>query len=84
MIPFDPSCPSLNMDAAETPLEQTARHVREGDERIANQRSLIERLKESDPGDMLAAAEQFLLDMLAFQEQGREHLAREQAKLPTA
>ncbi len=64
----------------ETPLEQTARHVREGAERIAKQRSLIERLKEEGHVEMLTTAEQLLSDLNDFQRLGQEHLAREQAK----
>ncbi len=65
----------------ETPLEQTARHVREGAERITKQSILVEKLREEGPADMLATAEQLLSDLYDFQKLGHEHLAREQAKL---
>ncbi len=69
------------MEAQETPLEQTQRHVTEGEERIAKQKALIERLKHGGAEhEMLPAAEEMLVQMHEFQKQGEKHLEREKQK----
>ena len=69
------------MNSPETPLEQTQRHVTEGEERIVRQEALIERLEHGEgEREMLPAAQEFLAQMHGFQVQGEEHLAREKAK----
>ena len=75
-------CYTGRMLYAETPLEQTQRHVTEGEARIAKQQALIERLeRESRDHPMLPEARKLLADMHGFQELGEEHLEREKAKV---
>ena len=69
------------MESLETPLEQTQRHVTEGEERMAKQEALIERLKQGgEESKMVPAAQELLGQMHEFQKLGTEHLDREKAK----
>jgi hypothetical protein len=66
---------------SETPLQMTERHVREGEQRIANQKALIARLKHVGHAVPIDAAVDFLGQMEDFQRLSVEHLDRERAKL---
>jgi hypothetical protein len=63
----------------ESSLEQAERHVREGEERVARQAALVQRLvaRGLDP----AGAEAILESLRASLELSREHLRREYAAL---
>ncbi len=69
------------MPEPETPLQQTQRHVHEGAMRIDRQAALIEGLQRDGHEGMVAGARELLAAMENSQEQGREHLRREEAKL---
>jgi hypothetical protein len=66
----------------ETPLQMTERHVREGAQRIANQKALIARLKHVGNAVTIDAAVIFLGQMEDFQRLSVEHMDRERSKLP--
>jgi hypothetical protein len=66
----------------ETPLQMTERHVREGEQRIANQKALIARLKHVGNAVPIDAAVIFLEQMEDFQRLSVEHMHRERAKRP--
>ena len=66
----------------ETPLQMTERHVREGEQRIANQKALIARLKHVGNAVPIDAAVIFLEQMEDFQRLSVEHMDRERAKRP--
>lgn len=69
------------MPYPQTPLEQTHRHVIEGERRIDKQEALIERLEQGgEEREMVPAAKEFLEQMHDFQKLGQEHLEREKAK----
>ena len=68
----------------ETPLQMTERHVREGEQRIANQKALIARLKRVGNAVSIDAAVIFLGQMEDFQRLSVEHMDRERAKLPVS
>ena len=65
---------------AETPLEECQRHVTEGAERIARQKTLIDCLERDGHQRMLPGAYVVLTNLQATQQLGEEHLAREIAK----
>ena len=65
------------MESSESPLEQAQRHVTEGEQRIAKQKTLIEELKRDGHEDMLPAAHELLAQMQTVQRLGNEHLQRE-------
>lgn len=66
-----------SMNAGETELEMTRRHVREGAEHVANQRALIARLQEQAlPTE---EAEALLITFEDLQSQHEAHLARIEA-----
>ena len=69
---------------SETPLHMTERHVREGEQRIANQKALIARLKHVGNAVPIDAAVIFLEQMEDFQRLSVEHMDRERAKLPVS
>ncbi len=69
------------MSSSETPLEQTQRHVTEGEARLAGQEALIARLEQEGNEEMLSAARGLLVQMREFQKLGQEHLEREKAKM---
>ena len=69
---------------SETPLQMTERHVREGEQRIANQKALIARLKHVGNALQFDAAVIFLEQMEDFQRLSVEHMDRERAKLPVS
>ena len=66
----------------ETPLQMTERHVREGEQRIANQKALIARLKHVGNAVPIDEAVIFLGQMEDFQRLSVEHMDRERAKRP--
>lgn len=72
---------SSGMLCPETSLEQTQRHVTEGQARLARQEALVARLRQEDHLELLSAAQGLLAQMHEFQELGQEHLEREQAKV---
>jgi hypothetical protein len=69
---------------SETPLQMTERHVREGEQRMANQKALIARLKHVGNAVPIDAAVIFLEQMEDFQRLSVEHMDRERAKLPVS
>jgi hypothetical protein len=66
---------------SETPLQMTERHVREGEQRITNQKALIARVKHVGDSVQIDAAVIFLGQMQDFQRLSVEHMNRERAKL---
>ena len=68
----------------ETPYEQTARHVHEGEQRVANQRALIARLEQERHDAMLPVARELLAELEGFLQMAHEHLERKRAKACTA
>ena len=68
------------MKSAESPLEQTRRHVTEGEQRIARQETLIEELEQDGHANLLPAARELLAQLQSAQQLGREHLQREERK----
>ncbi|CDX55583.1 conserved hypothetical protein [Mesorhizobium plurifarium] len=62
------------MQTHETPLEMAERHVREGAERIARQRALIDRMAER--GQLSDEAQLFLDQLQAAQREHTAHLDR--------
>ena len=68
------------MESSETPLEQTQRHVKEGEDRIAKQQALIAELAHDGHDGMLPAAQELLAQFNTTQQLSREHLEREQTK----
>ena len=69
------------MGAAETPLEQAERHVREGEARIKRQELLITSLERGGHIRLLVDARDLLARMHEFQRIGLEHVRWERAKL---
>ena len=67
---------------SETPLQMTERHVREGEQRIANQKALIARLKHVGNAVPIDEAVIILGQMEDFQRLSVEHMDRERAKRP--
>ena len=64
---------------AEDPLAQAQRHVLEGEQRVAKQVDLLERMKaDGDSEQLIAAAETVLATLQQTLELSREHLALEQ------
>ncbi len=61
---------------SETKLEMAERHVRQGAERIAHQKSLIETFAEDGHDNMLPKAYEILGEFEATQAMSEEHLAR--------
>lgn len=68
------------MNDAETPLEQAARHVREGETRLAAQKALARRLERGGPSQELADAQEALAQLLDFQVLANERLQQELAR----
>ena len=68
------------MESAESPLQQTQRHVTEGEQRIGKQLALIEELERDGHVDMLPAARELLAQLQSAQQFGREHLQSEEHK----
>ena len=69
------------MPGPETPLQETQRHVHEGAMRIDRQGRLIEHLQRQGHERLLTQAKMLLVAMKDSQEQGLQHLSREEAKL---
>ncbi|WP_426954244.1 hypothetical protein [Muricoccus radiodurans] len=69
------------METNETPLQQAKRHLAEGDDRISKQEALIVKLVTEGPETELPAAQALLASMHQSQALGRQHLARELAKV---
>lgn len=73
-----------DVDKPESASEDTKRHVREGEERIAKQERLIAKLERDGHENSLPAARALLAQMKASQELSCEHLRRDEAKPPGA
>lgn len=71
------------MEHSESHLEQADRHVREGGERIARHKELIEKLRADDHEELLPDAEQLLRELEEAQRLSCEHLAIERADSET-
>ena len=65
---------------SETKLEMAERHVREGAERIARQKSLIETLIRGGHEKLLPQAHGLLVEFEAIQAMSEDHLARYRAE----
>ena len=72
------------MDKPESALEAAQRHVREGEERIAQQQGLIERLARDGHEHLLPAARELLAQIEHAHGLSCEHLERIEAKPPGA
>ena len=72
------------MPTDETPIQQTSRHLREGNERIAKQEALIVRLEQDGHDSLLPQARELLAQLHGLQRAGQEHLDREVAKAADA
>jgi hypothetical protein len=66
--------------AMEAPEEMLARHVREGEERLAQQQALVAFLERRGHTGILDKARRLLREMLAYQNQAENHLADWQAR----
>lgn len=69
---------------SETKLEMAERHVRQGAERIAHQKSLIETLARDGHDNMLPQAHGILAEFESIQAMSEEHLARYRAEAAEA
>lgn len=65
----------------ETPLQMTERHVREGEQRMENQKALIVRVKRGGNAKFIEAAIIFFEQMEDYQRLSVEHMETERAKL---
>lgn len=66
------------MEASESPLEAADRHVREGEERVAKQRTLIAELERDNHPTLLPVARALLAELEAALRWSQENLRHEQ------
>ena len=65
----------------ESPLELEDRHVREGKQRVVNQRNLIAKLEQNGHDDMLPGARELLAQFEEFLQLAQEGLERQRVKV---